>query len=117
MSRAIHWLLIQWGGVFGTLVRERFSLNRGFPGMFFFPLRLTVAWPAISLGISIVPEGVQNLRSRQVAFVPISPALIPVPLILCWNTNHSGETRDAFLRLVRSPVATIQKQFVIPEGG
>ena len=72
---------------------------------------------AAGQGISIVPEGVQNLRSRQVAFVPISPALIPVPLVLCWNTNHSGETRDAFLRLVRSQVATIQKQFVIPEGG
>jgi DNA-binding transcriptional LysR family regulator len=71
---------------------------------------------AAGQGISVVPEGVQNLRSRQVIFIPVSPAPNPVPLILCWNTNHSNATRDAFLPLVRSQIGTIQKSFVTLKG-
>jgi len=56
---------------------------------------------AAEQGISIVPEGVRNLRSRQVAFVPIVPELEPIPLVLAWSEKRDAPPRDAFLRLVR----------------
>ena len=68
---------------------------------------------AAEQGISLVPEGVQNLRSRQVAFVPISPAIDPIPLIMCWNTSHTSPPRDAFLQLVQERTQAIQQEFVV----
>lgn len=68
---------------------------------------------AAEQGISIVPEGVQNLRSRQVAFIPISPAIDPIPLVMCWNPSHDCPPRDAFLQLVEERTAAIQQEFVI----
>ncbi|GFE62912.1 LysR substrate-binding domain-containing protein [Geobacter sp. AOG2] len=65
---------------------------------------------AAELGVSIVPEGVRNLRSRQVAFVPISPALDPIPLVLCWRAKADSPPRDAFLRLVRERASAIQDE-------
>lgn len=66
---------------------------------------------AAEQGISIVPEGVQNLRSRQVAFVPIIPALEPIPLVMCWNTNQDSPARDAFVQLVLEREEDIRKGF------
>jgi len=65
---------------------------------------------AAELGVSIVPEGVRNLRSKQVAFVPISPALDPIPLIMCWPAKSDSPPRDAFLQLVREQAAAIQEE-------
>jgi len=62
---------------------------------------------AAEQGISIVPEGAQNLRSKQVAFVPISPSLDPIPLILCWCTQSESPPRDAFLQLVRDRISSL----------
>jgi len=64
---------------------------------------------AAGLGVSIVPEGVRNLRSKQVVFVPISPALDPIPLIMCWRAQSDSPPRDAFLQLVREQAAAIQE--------
>ncbi|MCA9090755.1 MAG: LysR family transcriptional regulator [Planctomycetaceae bacterium] len=68
---------------------------------------------AAEQGISIVPEGVQNLRSRQVAFLPVSPAIDPIPLIACWRINHACPPRDAFLQLVEDRLEAIQREFVV----
>lgn len=65
---------------------------------------------AAELGVSIVPEGVRNLRSRQVTYVPISPALAPLPLVMCWRARADSPPRDAFLQLVRERAATIQEE-------
>jgi DNA-binding transcriptional LysR family regulator len=65
---------------------------------------------AAELGVSVVPEGVRNLRSRQVAYVPISPALDPLPLIMCWRAKSNSPPRDAFLHLVRERAAALQEE-------
>jgi len=65
---------------------------------------------AAEQGVSVVPEGVRNLRSRQVAFVPISPALDPIPLIMCWREKSDSPPRDAFLQLVRERAAAIRDE-------
>lgn len=67
---------------------------------------------AAEQGISIVPEGVQNLRSRQIAFIPVTPAIDPIPLIVCWRSNQAAPPRDAFLQLVQRQIAVIQQEFV-----
>lgn len=69
---------------------------------------------AAEQGISIVPEGVQNLRSRQVAFLPVSPAIAPMPLIIGWRSNHACPPRDAFLQLVDERTAAIQQKRGLP---
>lgn len=65
---------------------------------------------AAEQGVSVVPEGVKNLRSRQVAFVPISPALDPIPLVMCWRAKSDSPPRDAFLQLVRERATAIQDE-------
>ena len=72
---------------------------------------------AAEQGISIVPEGVQNLRSQQITFVPITPAIEPIPLIVCWQSNHESPPRDAFLQLVQERKSAIQQEFVSSSGG
>jgi DNA-binding transcriptional LysR family regulator len=63
---------------------------------------------AAELGVSVVPEGVRNLRSKQVAFVPIAPALDPIPLVVCWRAQSDAPPRDAFLQLVREQARAIR---------
>jgi DNA-binding transcriptional LysR family regulator len=63
---------------------------------------------AAEQGVSVVPEGVRTLRSRQVAYVPISPALDPIPFVMCWRAKSDSPPRDAFLQLVRERAAAIQ---------
>lgn len=65
---------------------------------------------AAELGVSIVPEGVRNLRSKQVAYVPISPVPDPIPLIMCWRAKSDSPPRDAFLQLVRERADAIQEE-------
>jgi len=66
---------------------------------------------AAEQGVSIVPEGVRNLRSRQVAFVPVVPDLEPIPLVMCWNGAQDSPTRDAFLQLVQEREPAIRTEF------
>ena len=67
---------------------------------------------AAEQGISIVPEGVQNLRSQQISFVSIAPAMEPIPLVMCSQKKSENPTRDAFLQLVQERKAEIQQEFV-----
>jgi DNA-binding transcriptional LysR family regulator len=68
---------------------------------------------AAEQGISIVPEGVQNLRSRQVVFLPLSPPLEPIPLIMCWRSKEISPTVEAFRKLVQQRTAAIRKEYVL----
>jgi len=63
---------------------------------------------AAEQGVSVVPEGVRGLRKRQVSYVPISPALDPIPFVMCWRAKSDSPPRDAFLQLVREQAAAIQ---------
>ena len=65
---------------------------------------------AAELGVSVIPEGVKTLRARQVAYVPISPALDPIPFVMCWRVKSDSPPRDAFLQLVRERVTAIQDE-------
>lgn len=68
---------------------------------------------AAEQGISVVPEGVRNLRRQQVAYVPISPAIDPIPLVMCWNPSDVCPPRDSFLQLVHERTAAIRQEFVV----
>ncbi|SMF28855.1 LysR family substrate-binding domain-containing protein [Desulfovibrio gilichinskyi] len=57
---------------------------------------------AAEQGVSIVPEGVLNLRENQLSFVPIIPSPSPIPLLICWNTVRDNPARTAFLNLVQN---------------
>ena len=65
---------------------------------------------AAELGVSVVPEGARNLRKNQVAFVPISPALDSIPLLMCWRAKSDSPPRDAFLQLVREQATAIREE-------
>ncbi|CAD73359.1 probable transcriptional regulator [Rhodopirellula baltica SH 1] len=67
---------------------------------------------AAEQGISIVSESVQNHRSQQISFVSIEPAMKPIPLVVCWHSNHESPPRDAFLQLVHERKTTIQQECV-----
>ncbi|OIQ51499.1 Hca operon transcriptional activator [Pseudodesulfovibrio hydrargyri] len=56
---------------------------------------------AAEQGVSVVPEGVRNLREKQVAYVPLDPSPEPIPLLLSWDPGRDNPARDAFLRLGR----------------
>ncbi|TWU19921.1 LysR family transcriptional regulator [Allorhodopirellula heiligendammensis] len=71
---------------------------------------------AAEQGISIVPEGVQNLRNQQISFVSIGPAMEPIPLVMCSHKDHTNPTRDAFLQLVHERKTEIQQEFVRRPG-
>ncbi|MCA9114867.1 MAG: LysR family transcriptional regulator [Planctomycetaceae bacterium] len=64
---------------------------------------------AAEQGVSIVPEGVQNLRRRQVVFLPVTPMLEPLPLIMCWRTHVDSPATDRFRELVREQKAAIRQ--------
>lgn len=67
---------------------------------------------AAEQGVSVVPEGVQNLRREQVSFVPFSPALDPIPLVMCWPHAADSPPADAFRRLVERSLKSIKRDFV-----
>lgn len=45
------------------------------------------------------------------AFVPIVPALEPIPLVMCWNTDQDSPAREAFMELVLEREEDIRKGF------
>jgi DNA-binding transcriptional LysR family regulator len=70
---------------------------------------------AAEQGVSVVPEGVRNLRDRQVAYVPLMPSPAPIPLMLSWDPGRDNPARDAFLRLVREGGPDIRQQVRLSE--
>ncbi len=67
---------------------------------------------AAEQGISIVPQGVQNLRSNGLSFVPITPKLDTVPLLMCWREQNDSPTAFEFRKLVKSQLGTLKSEFV-----
>jgi DNA-binding transcriptional LysR family regulator len=55
---------------------------------------------AAGQGISIVPDGVRNLRREQVVFLPLSPAIKPIPLVMAWRKSALSPPVTAFKKLV-----------------
>jgi DNA-binding transcriptional LysR family regulator len=62
------------------------------------------------MGVSIVPNGTRNLGVKNVTFVPLSPPLIPVPLIISWKAQGATPTCEAFVQLVRERIPAIRAE-------
>ena len=59
-------------------------------------------------GISLVPSGVQHLRTRGVTFRPLEPETIRIGLSVAWNPENVGVIQQNFLQLVRENKDRIQ---------
>lgn len=66
---------------------------------------------AAEQGVSVVPEGVCNLRSKQVAFIPIVPGLEPIPLLMCWRKNSESPPAVAFRKMVEEQMDNLKPSF------
>ena len=52
-------------------------------------------------GIALVPSGVRHLRTRDLAFLDLTPDTSYVGLALAWNPSNASPLQQGFLRLVR----------------
>tara|TARA_R110002049_G_scaffold182485_2_gene350384 strand:+ start:131537 stop:132445 length:909 start_codon:yes stop_codon:yes gene_type:complete len=64
-------------------------------------------------GVSIVPESVKNLRSENVSFLPVSPMLEPIPLIMCWKTSSDRPPAKAFRAMVQEQTNLIRRDYAV----
>ena len=62
-------------------------------------------------GISIVPESVKHLRSRDVAFRALQDRGCTVEIVLAWRANAPDAVRDSFLALLRAHQAEVKRTF------
>lgn len=69
---------------------------------------------AAEQGVSLVPEGVRNLRRHDVAYVPLRPAAEPVPLIMSWSTAGDSATAAAFRQLIFDHADEIAGSYLLP---
>lgn len=69
---------------------------------------------AAEQGISLVPEGVQNLRRQGLRYVPLRPAAPPVPLMMSWPAQAESPACASFRQLVQERLDWIKRSFVAP---
>ena len=69
---------------------------------------------AAEQGISLVPEGVQNLRRQGLRYVPLRPAAPPVPLLMSWPAQAESPACASFRQLVVERLDWIKRSFVGP---
>lgn len=67
---------------------------------------------AAGQGISLVPEGVQNLRRQGLRYVPLRPTPAPVPLLMSWPTQTDSPACARFRELVWERQDWIKRSFV-----
>jgi DNA-binding transcriptional LysR family regulator len=60
-------------------------------------------------GISIVPETVKHLQSRDVAFRPLRDRGCTVDVVLAWRANAPDAVRESFLTLLRTHQAEVKR--------
>lgn len=69
---------------------------------------------AAEQGVSLVPEGVQNLRRQGLRYVPLRPAPPPVPLLMSWPAQAESPACAGFRLLVEERLDWIRRSFVGP---
>ncbi|ODT75417.1 hypothetical protein ABS71_04420 [bacterium SCN 62-11] len=69
---------------------------------------------AAGQGISLVPEGVQNLRRHGLRYVPLRPTAAPVPLMVSWLAQADSPTCASFRQLLWDRQDWIRRSFVGP---
>ncbi len=62
-------------------------------------------------GVSIVPESVMHLRSRDVAFRPLRDRGCAIDVVLAWRANAPDAVRESFLALLRTHQAEVKRSF------
>ena len=67
---------------------------------------------AAEQGVSLVPEGVQNLRRHQIRYVPLEPAVATVPLMMSWRSQVDSPPCARFRELVEESIDWIRAGFV-----
>lgn len=65
-------------------------------------------------GVSIVPESVKQLRSRDVAFRPLQDRGCTVEVVLSWRANAPDAVLESFLALLRTHQAEVKQKFNHP---
>ena len=65
---------------------------------------------AAEQGVSVLPEGVQNLGSKQIVFLPIEPSVDPIPLVLCWREDLDSPHVNEFRRLIDDRVPQLLEE-------
>jgi DNA-binding transcriptional LysR family regulator len=60
-------------------------------------------------GISIVPETVKHLQSRDVVFRPLRDRGCTVEVVLAWRANAPDAVRESFLTLLRAHQAEVKR--------
>jgi DNA-binding transcriptional LysR family regulator len=65
-------------------------------------------------GVSIVPESVMHLRSRDVVFKPLRDRGCAIDVVLAWRANSPDAARDSFLALLRTHQAEVKRSFSHP---
>jgi DNA-binding transcriptional LysR family regulator len=62
-------------------------------------------------GVSIVPETVKHLQSRDVVFRPLRDRGCGVEVVLAWRANAPDPVREKFLALLRAHQAEVKRSF------
>jgi DNA-binding transcriptional LysR family regulator len=62
-------------------------------------------------GVSIVPECVKYLQSRDIAFRPLRDRGCAVEVVLAWRANGPDAVRESFLALLRAHQAEVKRSF------
>ena len=77
------------------------------------PLMSTVTlMVAAEQGVSLVPEGVQNLRRHHIRYLPLAEPLARVPLVMSWRARADSPPCAAFRELVEENIQFIRAGFV-----
>jgi DNA-binding transcriptional LysR family regulator len=62
-------------------------------------------------GVSIVPESVKHLRSRDVTFRPLQDRGCTIDVVLAWRANAPDAVLESFLALLRAHQAEVKRSF------
>ena len=62
-------------------------------------------------GVSIVPESVKHLRSRDVAFRPLRDRGCTIDIVLAWRASSPDAVQESFLALLRAHQAEVKRSF------
>jgi DNA-binding transcriptional LysR family regulator len=62
-------------------------------------------------GVSIVPETVKHLRSRDIVFKRLRDRGCAIDVVLAWRANAPDAVRESFLALLRAQQADLKRHF------
>ena len=67
---------------------------------------------AAGQGISLLPEGVENLRRHQIRYLPVQPEPPIIPLVMSWSVASDSPPCSRFRELVIERADFVRQEFV-----